>query len=180
MQQEAKQAEPGPTAVIVMGVSGCGKSTVGALLAEALGCPFLEGDTLHDPAAIEQMRRGIPLTDDDRWPWLDRIGHAASRLAVSGGAIVVACSALRRAYRERLQAAIGVPTRFVMLDNTREEIQRRLLARAHAFMPSTLLDSQFATLERPADDEPVRVLFSDVPPEALCRMAVNGLTTGPG
>lgn len=159
-------------AVIVMGVSGCGKSTVGALLAERLGCRFLEGDMFHDTAAVEKMRRGIPLTDEDRWPWLDRIGAAASE-----GTIVVACSALRRAYRDRLRAAIPARTHFVMLDNSREEILRRLTARTHEFMPASLLDSQFATLERPSADEPVLVLLSNASPEALCRMAVERLTS---
>jgi len=163
--------------VIVMGVSGCGKSTVGALLAKRLGCRFLEGDMLHDPAAIEKMQSGIPLTDEDRWPWLDRIGDAAGRTVAEDGMIVVACSALRRVYRERLSAAIPVATRFVMLDNHRDEILRRLMARSHEYMPATLLDSQFATLERPGDDEPAKILFSDVPPQALCDRAIEWLNS---
>lgn len=162
-----------------MGVSGSGKSTVGALLAGRLGCRFLEGDMFHDAAAVEKMRRGTPLTDDDRWPWLDRIGEAAARATASEGAIVVACSALRRAYRDRLRAAIPAPTRFVLLDNSREEILRRLTARTHEFMPASLLDSQFATLERPSADEPVLVLPGNAPPEALCRMAADQLTDLP-
>lgn len=176
MRKNANQSGSAPVAVIVMGVSGCGKSTVGALLAERLGCRFLEGDMFHDAAAIEKMRRGTPLTDEDRWPWLDRIGETAARAAASEGTIVVACSALRRAYRDRLRAAIPARTHFVMLDNSREEILRRLTARAHEFMPTSLLDSQFATLERPSADEPVLVLLSNASPEALCRMAADRLT----
>lgn len=162
-----------------MGVSGCGKSTVGALLAERLGCRFLEGDMFHDAAAIEKMRRGIPLADQDRWPWLDRIGEAVANAAAKEGTIVAACSALRRVYRDRLRAALPARTHFVMLDNSREEILRRLSARAHEFMPTSLLDSQFATLERPSADEPVLVLRSNASPEALCQMAADHLTSLP-
>jgi gluconokinase len=162
-----------------MGVSGCGKSTVGALLAERLGCRFLEGDMFHDAAAIDKMRHGTPLTDEDRWPWLDRIGEAVASAAAGEGTIVVACSALRRAYRDRLRAAIPAPTHFVMLDNSREEILRRLMARTHEFMSPSLLDSQFATLERPSADEPVLVLLGNASPEALCQMAADQLASPP-
>jgi gluconokinase len=172
----SKKAGEAPMAVIVMGVSGCGKSTVGAKLADALGCRFIEGDVLHDAAAVEKMRRGVALTDDDRWPWLDRIAHAAGDAIARDGTVVVTCSALRRAYRDRLRHAIQAPTQFVFLDNSRDEILRRLLARAHEFMPTTLLDSQFATLERPDRDENVVVLFSDASPDALCSMAAERLT----
>lgn len=177
MRKNANQCGRAPMAVIVMGVSGCGKSTVGALLAERLGCRFLEGDMFHDPAAIEKMRRGTPLTDEDRWPWLDRVGEAVASAAAREGTIVVACSALRRAYRDRLRAAILAPTHFVLLDNSREEILRRLTARTHEFMSPSLLDSQFATLERPSADEPVLVLLGNASPEALCRIAADQLTS---
>lgn len=176
LRKNADQNGSAPTVVIVMGVSGSGKSTVGALLAERLGCRFLEGDMFHDAAAIAKMRQGSPLTDEDRWPWLDRIGAAVASAAESDGTVVAACSALRRAYRDRLQAAIPVRTHFVMLDNSREEILRRLTARAHEFMPVSLLDSQFAALERPSADEPVLVLLSNASPETLCRMAIERLT----
>lgn len=158
-----------------MGVSGCGKSTVGTLLAEALGCRFLEGDDFHDPAALAKMKGGAPLTDADRWPWLDRIGKAAAQAIAGDRLVVVACSALRRSYRERLQSAVGGTTRFVLLDNDREEILKRLLARPHHFMPATLLDNQFATLERPTFDEPAAILRSDVPPTALCEQTLEWL-----
>ena len=179
MRKDADQSGNAPMAVIVMGVSGCGKSTVGALLAERLGCRFLEGDMFHDAAAIDKMRGGTPLTDEDRWPWLDRVGAAVADAAAGEGAIVVACSALRRVYRDRLRVAIPVPTHFVMLDNSREEILRRLTARAHEFMPASLLDSQFDALERPSADEPVLVLLSNAAPEVLARMAALELTSLP-
>ncbi len=179
MRKKANQCGRAPVAVIVMGVSGCGKSTVGALLAERLGCRFLEGDMFHDRNAVEKMRRGNPLTDEDRWPWLDRVGEAAASAAATEGTIVVACSALRRAYRDRLRAAIPMPTHFVMLDNSCEEILRRLKARAHEFMPTSLLESQLATLERPTEDEPALELLSTAPPEVLSRIAADQLTSLP-
>jgi gluconokinase len=175
LQQRASKAGRAPVAVIVMGVSGCGKSTVGTLLSEALGCRFVEGDTLHDPAAVAKMQAGIPLTDEDRWPWLDRIGAAANDALVTDDRVVIACSALRRSYRLRLSAAISGTTRFLHLDNGRDEILRRLMARSHEFMPPALLDSQFAILDRPAGDEPAKTLFSNVCPDALCRQAIDWL-----
>jgi gluconokinase len=156
-------------AIIVMGVSGSGKSTTGSLLARMLGCPFLEGDSFHDAAAVEKMRTGTPLTDEDRWPWLDRIAHAVDHAVTTDGMAVAACSALRRVYRDRLRAEIQAATRFVLLDNSREEILRRLSERAGHYMPASLLDSQLATLERPTPDEPATALFTNATPEALAR-----------
>ena len=106
-------------AVIVMGVSGCGKSTLGSLLGTALDAPFLEGDDFHAPEAVAKMRAGQALTDDDRWPWLDRIGVAANAAITDRGRTVIACSALRAAYRARLRAAIAAPVRFLLLENSR-------------------------------------------------------------
>lgn len=154
-------------AVIVMGVSGCGKSTLGALLADAMACPFLEGDSFHAPAAIEKMRGGQPLTDEDRWPWLDRLGAATATASETYGAAVAACSALRESYRDRLRSAIGSHVRFVLLDNSREELLARLNNRPGHYMPATLLDSQIATLERPAPDARTMILTTDVAPEQL-------------
>jgi gluconokinase len=164
-------------AVIVMGVSGSGKSTTGALLAERLHCPFLEGDSFHDAAAVEKMRSGVPLTDDDRWPWLDRIGAALNAAIAENGLAVAACSALRRSYRDRLRARIDVPTRFVLLDNDRDEIMRRMALRAGHYMPASLLESQLATLERPTADEPATALFTRDTPEALTQAALLWLGT---
>lgn len=154
-----------------MGVSGSGKSTVGALLARKLDCPFLEGDAFHDSNAIAKMSAGLPLDDNDRWPWLDRIGAAMGEALASGGQVVAACSALRRSYRERLREAIPVPTRFVLLDASYEELLRRLTQRASHYMPASLLDSQLATLERPDADEAVLTLDAAERPERLCDIA---------
>ncbi len=158
-----------------MGVSGSGKSTLGALLARKLGCPFLEGDDFHDERAIAKMSAGQPLDDDDRWPWLDRLGLAAGEALAPGGQVVVACSALRRSYRDRLRGAIPAPTRFVLLDVSPDELLRRLTHRAGHYMPASLLDSQLATLERPGPDEVVFTLDAVAPPERLCEIAQGWL-----
>ena len=154
-------------AVIVMGVSGCGKSTLGSLLGTALDAPFLEGDDFHAPEAVAKMRAGQALTDDDRWPWLDRIGVAANAAITDRGRTVIACSALRAAYRARLRAAIAAPVRFILLENSRERLLARLAARADHYMPTSLLDSQLATLERPDEDEGAMILTTDADPCAL-------------
>jgi gluconokinase len=138
--------------LVVMGVSGSGKSTLAAELARALACPLIEGDSFHSPANVAKMAAGHALDDADRWPWLDRVGAAIST-AAEGGIAVAACSALRRVYRERLQAASDVPLAFVLLDTGAVELARRLEARAGHYMPASLLDSQLATLERPGADE---------------------------
>ena len=135
--------------VVVMGVSGCGKTTVGRALAEALGWPFLDADDFHPPANVEKMRAGTPLTDDDRWPWLDRLAAEMSAIDARGGGAVLGCSALKEAYRTRLARAGDV--RLVHLKGDRATIASRLAARAGHYMPPTLLASQFATLEEPAD-----------------------------
>ncbi len=150
-----------------MGVSGCGKSTLGALLAEAFGCSFLEGDSFHSTQAVEKMRGGHPLTDEDRWPWLDRLAQASATAIETHGVVVMACSALRLAYRDRLRANIGAPVRFILLENSRERILARLQNRPGHYMPASLLDSQLATLERPASEEGAMILSTDVPPLEL-------------
>ena len=150
-----------------MGVSGCGKSTLGALLAEALDCPFLEGDSFHSPDAVEKMRGGRALTDEDRWPWLDRLGEAATAAVAANGAAVLACSALRRSYRDRLRIGISAPVRFILLENSRDLLLARLGNRPGHYMPASLLDSQLATLERPLPDEGAMILTTDTPAEAL-------------
>lgn len=138
-------------AIVVMGVSGVGKTSVGERLAARLGVPFIEGDTLHPRSNVEKMSAGVPLTDDDRWPWLDAIGAAIER--ASAGMVVVTCSALKRSYRRRLAATAGRPLVFLFLDASRETLAARLAARYGHFMPAALLDSQFAALEPPAADE---------------------------
>jgi gluconokinase len=167
----------GPQAIIVMGVTGSGKSTLGAALARALDCPFLEGDDFHSPEAIARMSAGIPLTDDDRWPWLDRLGRAIDAKVVSHGIAVATCSALRRAYRDRLREAISAPVGLVLLDTDREELLRRMTERTHHYMPPSLLTSQLDTLERPQPDEWVIVLDARRPAAALCEQTLAWLSS---
>ncbi|UYY79553.1 gluconokinase [Sphingomonas sp. R1] len=154
---------PIPGAVIVMGVSGCGKSTLGALLAEALGCPFLEGDAFHAPEAVAKMRGGEPLTDADRWPWLDRLSAAVTQSMARHGRAVAACSALRSVYRDRLRHRIAAPVQFVLLEADRAALVARMARRPGHFMPTSLLDSQLATLEPPSPAETALVLPGALP-----------------
>jgi carbohydrate kinase (thermoresistant glucokinase family) len=146
-----------PVCVIVMGVTACGKSSVGEQLAARMGWPFLEGDALHPPANIARMRAGQPLDDTDRAPWLAAIGAWIDARIADGESSVVACSALKRGYRDALRA--GRPgVRFAWLRVDRAELQRRLRQRAHHFMPASLLASQLDTLEPPQADEPAIVI----------------------
>ena len=154
MAETVAPAAPGaPLPLVVMGVSGSGKSTVAALLAERLGLPFVDGDDLHPQNNVDKMKSGIPLEDADRWPWLDKVADTLRRRAETEGGVVLACSALKRVYRDRLRAGTGGRVRFAFLDIPMAEIEARLRRRQHHFMPSQLLQSQFATLERPAEDE---------------------------
>ena len=142
------------TAIIVMGVSGCGKSTVGRLLADRLGWPFIESDDYHSADDIQKMANGIPLTDEDRWPWLDRVATALLQPDPSLGkaGCVVACSALRRAYRDRLRQQVP-GLHFVFLEGEAELLAQRMAQREGHFMLLQLLSSQLATLEIPGPDE---------------------------
>lgn len=154
MAETVAPAAPGaPLPLVVMGVSGSGKSTVAALLAERLGLPFVDGDDLHPQSNVDKMKSGIPLVDEDRWPWLDKVAETLRHRSESEGGVVLACSALKRIYRDRLRAGTGGGLRFAFLDVPMAEIEARLRRRQHHFMPSQLLQSQFATLERPAADE---------------------------
>jgi gluconokinase len=135
--------------VVVMGVSGCGKSTIGAVLADALGWPFLDADDFHPPENVAKMAAGVALTDDDRWPWLERIVEALRVASATNANAVLACSALKQVYRDRL--AVAGELRFVHLRGDQPTIASRLAARQHRYMPATLLASQFATLEAPVD-----------------------------
>ena len=137
--------------VVVMGVSGSGKSTIAAQVAGRIGAAYIDGDDLHPAANVEKMRSGTPLTDADRWPWLDRVAETLVENRSRG--VLLACSALRRAYRDRLRKGAGPRLRFVFLDASYETIDARLAKRIHHFMPEALLKSQFATLERPGPDE---------------------------
>ena len=163
-------------AIVIMGVSGSGKSTLGALLAARLGCSFIEGDAFHAPASIEMMRAGRPLTDVERWPWLDRVSAALAAKVSAQGIAVAACSALKRAYRDRIVDAVPAATRFVLLEDDPDELRRRLAQRAGHYMPPSLLASQFATLERPAPDEAALTLRTQVPPELLVREVLGWLS----
>ncbi|HVI98377.1 MAG TPA: gluconokinase [Sphingomonas sp.] len=157
-----------PSAIVVMGVSGSGKSTLGGMLAAELRCPFLEGDNFHPDANVAKMRSGEPLDDGDRWPWLDALGAAAGEAAAKRGRVVVACSALKHSYRDRLAAAIGAPALFVLLEATAEELERRMGNRPGHYMPKSLLDSQLQALERPGSDEYALALDADTPIRRLC------------
>ncbi|MBT1678763.1 gluconokinase [Curtobacterium aurantiacum] len=143
--------------VLVMGVSGSGKSTIGQALTDALvargePCVFVDADDLHPAANKEKMRQGTPLTDEDRWPWLEACADRIAAVEADGSRCVMANSALKRAYRDRLRAsAPGLVIAF--LDGSRGLIAERQSHRQHEYMPTTLLDSQFATLERPQSDE---------------------------
>lgn len=156
--------------VVVMGVTGCGKSTVGEALGHRLGWPFLDADDFHPPANVEKMRAGHPLDDADRWPWLDRIAGELASIERAGGHAVLACSALKAAYRERL--AVAGDVRFVHLAGSQALIGERLAQRSHRYMPASLLASQFAALEPPADAIVVDV---DAPVESLIDHIVAAL-----
>ena len=139
--------------VVVMGVSGSGKSTIAEGIAEALVHAYIDGDDLHSEANVAKMASGTPLTDADRGPWLDRIGEVLADAGTAGGGLVIACSALKRAYRDRIRRA-APEARFVFLDGAASLIRDRMKRRKGHYMPAGLLDSQFATLERPTEDEP--------------------------
>ncbi|ESW60253.1 MAG: gluconate kinase [Rhodobacter sp. CACIA14H1] len=159
--------------IVIMGVSGCGKSSVGAALAGRLGIPYRDGDDLHPAANVDRMRAGIALTDADRWPWLDRVAQVLAEEAP----VIVGCSALRRVYRDRIRAGAGGPVRFVHLAGSRAVIAARMAARTGHYMPLALLDSQFATLEPPGAEEAVTVDI-DRPLGLLVRDILESLDGG--
>lgn len=139
--------------LVLMGVSGCGKSSVGAALSDLWHIPYRDGDDLHPPTNVEKMRAGVPLTDDDRWPWLDRVAEALR----DGAPLIIGCSALRRAYRDRIRASACGPVAIVHLAGSREVIAARMARRQGHYMPLSLLDSQIATLEAPGPEEALTV-----------------------
>ncbi len=167
VEEDSEAVMRTPHVVVVMGVAGTGKTTIGPLLAARLGVPYAEGDDFHPEANIARMTAGIPLDDDDRWPWLDAIGAWAHGRAELGG--VVSSSALKRSYRDRLRAAApGIV--FVHLTGDRELIEDRMANRRGHFMPTALLDSQFATLQPLQPDERgVAVDVSGTPEEITAR-----------
>lgn len=158
--------------VIIMGVSGCGKTTFGEALAARLEAPFVEGDRLHPAANVAKMSAGTPLTDEDRWPWLDVVGAALA----APGSTVGSCSALRRVYRDRLRAAAGPALHFICLMLPRSELEVRMHERRGHFMPAALLDSQLATFEPPTPAEgDVLVVDGTLPVAQGVEQAMNWL-----
>lgn len=152
--------------VMVAGIAGSGKTTVGELLAARLGWEFADGDRFHSPAAVAKMHAGIPLTDDDRWPWLRAIADEIDRVCQAGGHVVMACSALKRTYRDILVHGRN-DIRIVFLNGSQALIADRLAKRKNHFMPPGLLDSQFKTLEPPQTDERPFTVSIDAPVEAI-------------
>ena len=166
-----------PCALIVMGVSGSGKSTIGETLAERLRWPFEDGDRFHPAANVAKMSAGHPLTDEDRWPWLQAIADEIDRVCKAGERAVIACSALKRAYRDILVHGRN-DVRIVFLDGTQDLIASRLAARKGHFMPPGLLDSQFGTLEPPAGNENPVTVSIDAPVETIVDDIVRQLRLG--
>jgi carbohydrate kinase (thermoresistant glucokinase family) len=159
---------PRPPLIVVMGVSGSGKTTIGALLAERLGTPFIDADDLHPASNVAKMAAGHALDDDDRWPWLALVGEALAAASATG--LVVACSALKRSYRQAILAE-APHARFVELDVPREILRLRMLERKH-FMPPALLDSQLETLDSLAANESgLRVDGTTKPDELVTEIA---------
>ncbi len=163
-------------AIVVMGVSGCGKTSVAEGLAASLGAAFIEGDSLHPAANVDKMSHGIALTDEDRWPWLDTVGRAMADVLAGNGSVVVSCSALRKAYRDRLRSSAGGELTFVFLKGSRELLMSRMAAREGHFMPVSLLDSQLATLEDPSGEAGVVTVDIDASIDAIVASALGGLS----
>ena len=175
-QSEPKTASPLgiPAVIVVMGVSGCGKSTIASMLAHRLNWTFEEGDWFHPRSNVEKMHAGVALTDEDRWPWLYGIAAWIDATRRVGNHGTVACSALKRTYRDIL-AGERTDVRIVYLKGTRDLIARRLAARDGHFMPASLLDSQFATLEEPGPDEHAIVVSIVAHPRRIVEQIVKRL-----
>lgn len=158
------------TCILLMGVTGSGKTEIGRLLADRLGSEFLDADAFHPPANVERMRQGIPLVDADRWPWLDRLAAEIGDRLAEGRGLVLACSALARRYRDRL-GIVRPGVRLVHLDGDRDLIAARLAGRRGHFMNPALLESQFALLERPSEEErPITIDVAAPPSEIVNRI----------
>ena len=161
--------------LIVMGVSSSGKTVTGKAIARRLHAPFLDGDDFHPPANKEKMRSGTPLVDADRWPWLKSLAEGLHAAASQKGVAVGACSALKRAYRDYLREQAAEPILFVFLDGAQDIITQRAGARVHEYMPASLVASQFATLETPAEDENVLAVPVTLSVEAIAERAVKAV-----
>ncbi len=157
--------------IVIMGVAGAGKTTIGELLAARLGWTYHDADAFHPPANVVKMRNGMPLTDEDRAPWLARLNELAKSASGAGQSIIIGCSALKARYREQLAADIDA-MRFVFLKGSQDLIAQRLAARRGHFMPPGLLDSQFAALEEPAD---AIVVSIDRTPAAIVEEIVGAM-----
>lgn len=166
-----------PPPVVVMGVCGCGKTTIGALLGQAIDAEFIDGDALHPQANVDKMAAGSPLNDEDRRPWLQKVGET---LAQSRSGRVVACSALKRQYRKQIVDAAGRPVLFILLDGSRSILIERMKSRQGHFMPPALLDSQLETLELPGDDEFAIVVDGDQSVQAVFEAALNSIAAVSG
>ena len=182
MREPDGQGGPPTTDVVhlvVMGVSGTGKTTIGTLVAERLGLAFVEGDDLHPPANVEKMHAGIPLTDEDRATWLRLVRDAMTEHARAGRSVVVACSALRRAYRDVLREAEG-RVRMVHVAVPDDDLARRMTARRGHFMPAGLLASRLATLEPLAPDEDGVEVPAGAVPYATARAVLDAVAAPAG
>lgn len=162
----------GKPAIVVMGVSGCGKTAVGTELADAIGARYIEGDRLHPPENVERMARGEPLTDELRAGWLDAVGQAMQAAILGDEGAVAACSALKRIYRDRLRRSEPSIV-FVHLVVSREEAFRRVTNRRGHYMPASLVDSQFAILEPPGADENAIAISAKRPVNEIVAMVVE-------
>ena len=172
-------ADPGPSVLILMGVSGAGKSTIGTMLSERLGWPFEDADNFHPPTNIAKMSAGTPLTDEDRWPWLHAIAEWIERTRLSGGHGIVGCSALKRRYRDVLVGNAGADVRLVHLRGDEALIAARQAARPGHFMPQSLVRSQFEALEEPDADERVLVVSVEIPPAEIVETIIAELGLQP-
>jgi gluconokinase len=166
-------------ALVVMGVAGSGKTTAGLAAADAKGLLFIDGDDLHSDAARAKMGRGVALSDEDRAPWLDRIGAVLADAAAHPRGAVVACSALRRAYRDHLRARVGPSLRFLFLKGDPSLMRERVAAREGHYMPASLVDSQFAALESPEGEPDVATLAADANFAAALPEVIRELTERP-
>jgi carbohydrate kinase (thermoresistant glucokinase family) len=170
---------PGLAAIVVMGVSGAGKSTVGRLIAVSLDCPFRDADSFHPAANIAKMSRGEPLTDDDRWPWLGAIAAWIGEHRAAGTTCVVTCSALKRIYRDIVTERQSADVRLVYLTGDFDLIDARLKTRTGHFMPPGLLRSQFDALQEPGAEERAITVPIDAAPEEIATEVIKELVSCP-
>lgn len=171
---------PMPHGLVVMGVSSSGKSTLAEAFAARFGWTCRDGDSFHSPQNVEKMSHGVALTDEDRWPWLRSIAAWLRENREAGRHAVVSCSALRRAYRDILVGGEPDEVRIVFLEGSRELIGARMAKREHHYMPTSLLDSQFATLEPPGPDERAITVAIDATPGEMLEALVRALEAETG